>query len=278
MEDEKPSRTAMAVALIRAEHAASARPLLQDAWGAKLVPPGFISGLSRSDGGGEDYLSTSGTRSAVILRVRYCEDQLRDAAALGVGQYVIVGAGLDSFAWRRPAWAKDLRVFELDHPATQNVKIAQLKANGADLAAARFIPADLRFLPIDEALAGTGYYPTQRAFLAWLGVTRYLTVEANAAALAAMGRATAPGSFLVLNYTAPDNIPQAPSQETTLSSWGEPFLSTFTAEAMAGLVEEGGFKVREDLSNAELIARYRDDGAEALGRPGPTRVLLAERI
>src|SRR4029077_18565903 len=137
MEDQKPSRTAMVVALIRAEHARKNRsPLLNDHWAEKLVPPEFFAELPRltsGDAAVEAGLARSGVRANVILRARYCEDQLHEAVRGGVDQYVIVGAGFDSFAWRRPSWARRLRVFEIDHPATQSVKIRQLHAAGADL-------------------------------------------------------------------------------------------------------------------------------------------------
>ena len=197
MEDQKPSRTAMVVALIRADHARkSGSPLLNDPWAEKLVPPEFAAELPRfasGDAAVEQWLARSGLRVNVILRARYCEDQLCEAVSGGVDQYVIVGAGFDSFAWRRPPWARTLAVFEIDHPATQNVKITQLRAAGADLDEACLIGADLRDVPIDEALAASAYDPQRRSFFAWLGVTRYLTREANASALAAMGRVAATG-------------------------------------------------------------------------------------
>src|SRR5262249_41196390 len=118
--EEAPSRTAMVVALIRAEHTRNTQvPILRDEWAEKLGPPAFAAELPRflsGDAPVEEWLARRGLRANVILRARYCEDQLREAVSRGVGQYVIVGAGLDSFAWRRPAWARDLRVFEIDHP------------------------------------------------------------------------------------------------------------------------------------------------------------------
>jgi methyltransferase (TIGR00027 family) len=286
MEDAKPSRTAMVVALIRAEHANAPTPLFFDRWAEKLVPQEFRSELPQvasGDGSTEEWLSQSGLRVNVILRARYCEDQLREAASKGVDQYVIVGAGFDSFAWRRPAWARDVRVFEIDHPATQNVKMAQLAAAGADLGEACFVSADLREVPIDRALSGVDFDPRRRTFFAWLGVTRYLTREANASALAAMGRAAAEGSFVLLSYaprptdeTSDDRVRDERSA-TVLSSWGEPHVSYFTAAEMAALVEEAEFAVREDLSHQQLISRYKHQGAEALGRARTGRLMLAER-
>ena len=288
MEDQKPSRTAMVVALIRAEHARKNRsPLLNDYWAEKLVPPEFVAELPRlasGDAAIEAWLARSGVRANVILRARYCEDQLHEAVRGGVDQYVIVGAGFDSFAWRRPSWARRLRIFEIDHPATQSVKIRQLHAAGADLDEACLIAADLREAPIDQVLAATNYDPKRRTFFAWLGVTRYLTHEANASALAAMGRAAARRSYLLLSYAPPSLEPVAESGEyqdrsaTTLSSWGEPWVSSFTPADMTAMAGEAGFIVREDLSHQDLIARYRTEGAGALGRASNGRLMLAERV
>lgn len=287
MEDETPSRTAMVVALIRAEHTRHASvPLLRDDWAERLVPPAFVAELSRlvGDGSVDKWLARRGLRANVILRARYCEDQLREAVARGVEQYVIVGAGFDSFAWRRPSWATNLRIFEIDHPATQNVKIERLRAEEADLTQAHFVAADLRNVAIDQALAATDYDPRQRSFFAWLGVTRYLTRDANASALAAMERAGAIGSCLLLSYTAPSADVSAEAREreaqsaATLASWGESAVSAFTQDEMAAMAREAGFDVRADLSIQELIEVYRKEGADALGQGRFTRLMLAERI
>lgn len=288
MEEDKPSRTAMVVALIRADHARKSRsPLLNDQWAEKLVPPEFVAELPRLANGDpevEQWLARSGLRANVILRARYCEDQLQEAVRGGVDQYVIVGAGFDSFAWRRPPWARGLRIFEIDHPATQNFKIRQLRAAGADLDEARLIAADLRETPIDRALTASAYDPKRRTFFAWLGVTRYLTREANASALAAMGRAAARGSYLLLSYAPPpsqrdaEGADEANRSAATLSSWGEPWVSSFTPEEMATMAGEAGFVVREDLSHHDLIIRYTPEGAEALGRGSNGRLMLAERV
>ena len=278
----------MVVALIRADHARkSPSPLINDHWAEKLVPPEFVAELPRLTNGDtavEAWLARSGVRANVILRARYCEDRLQEAVEGGVDQYVIVGAGFDSFAWRRPSWARTLRIFEIDHPATQSVKIRQLRAAGADLGEACLIAADLRESPIDQVLADSNYDPTRRTFFAWLGVTRYLTREANASALAAMGRASARRSYLLLSYAPPFSEPSAERGEyedrsaTTLSSWGEPWVSSFTPAEMAEMAGEAGFVVREDLSHQNLIARYTTEGAEALGRASNGRLMLAERV
>jgi len=288
MEDQRPSRTAMVVALIRADHARKSQsPLLNDFWAEKLIPAEFVAELPRfasSDAELEQWLARGGLRVNVILRARYCEDQLREAVRGGVGQYVIVGAGFDSLAWRRPQWAQGLAIFELDHPATQNLKVKQLRAAGADLDQASFIAVDLRDVAIDQALAPSAYDPERPAFFAWLGVTRYLTREANAAALAAMGRAAAAGSRLVLSYAPATSSRAIESGEdedrskATLASWGEPWVSSFTQAEMAQMVGEAGFQVAEDLSHEDLVARYKNQGAEALGRASNGRLMLAVRV
>ena len=118
-------------------------------------------------------------RTSVVLRQRYAEDALDDAVARGVGQYVILGAGLDSFAYRRPDLAAVLRVFEVDHPATQHWKRARLRDLNVTL------PSNLTFIPLDfeqhtlvDGLHAGGHRPDVPTFFSWLGVTHYLTEEA----------------------------------------------------------------------------------------------------
>src|SRR5215469_7932488 len=118
-------------------------------------------------------------RAGFALRARYAEDALAEAVQRGVGQYVILGAGLDTFAYRQPTWASELTIYEVDHPVTQLLKKDRL--NAADIA----IPANLRFVPIDfertsvaEAIRGSGFSFGIPTVCSWMGVTQYLTKDA----------------------------------------------------------------------------------------------------
>src|SRR4029079_1600815 len=122
----------------------------------------------------------------VVMRGRWAEDALADAGADGGRQYVILGAGFDSFALRRPAFAEGIEIFEIDHPATQNLKLEQIHALGlADPPGVRFIAADCTRETLREVLSRSGLDRAARVFFSWLGVTSYLTREENHGSLSA---------------------------------------------------------------------------------------------
>jgi methyltransferase (TIGR00027 family) len=145
-------------------------------------------------------------RAFVVMRNRYAEDALEQAIARGVQQYVILGAGLDSFAYRRRDLAERVRVFEVDHPATQQWKRRRLQALNVSLPShLTFIPVNFEQQTLKESLQAGGYQAEQPGFFSWLGVTQYLTEEAvfDTLRLVASG---APGSEIVFEYSLPDTL------------------------------------------------------------------------
>jgi methyltransferase (TIGR00027 family) len=154
MEPGRASITAMATAMMRAEHTrTAAEPLIDDPWGERLVPDTVRVRLPD--------LRSHPSYGAIIIRARFAEDALAAAIQRGVGQYVILGAGLDSFALRRPAYARGVQVFEIDHPDTQNFKLSRLADCGLPKPAdVHFIGADLGVEGAEEAL---GRSPFDRA-------------------------------------------------------------------------------------------------------------------
>ena len=137
-------------------------------------------------------------RAVFVVRQRYAEEELAKAIARGVSQYVILGAGLDSFAYRRADLRQTLHVYEVDHPATQQWKRQRL----ADLGIA--LPNNLTFIPIDfevqtlaAGMAASPFNPHEPAFFSWLGVTQYLTTEAVLSTLHYIASSTAPSSEIV---------------------------------------------------------------------------------
>jgi len=198
----------------------------------------------------------------VCVRARFAEDLVERAAASGVRQYVILGAGLDSFAYRRHDLLDRLRVFEVDHPASQRWKRRRLAGLGAG------IPAGLVFAPVDferqtlrEGLAQAGFDFGQLAVFSWVGVTMYLTLDAISATLATMARCRA-GSRVVLTY----NQPPAALGGTTgqiaaafagiAAEMGEPFVSRFLPGQMHRLLREHGFGEIADFGPEEARASY----------------------
>src|SRR5216683_6039216 len=192
-----------------------------DAELARSVGPGFTTPLRR--------YSTAG----VAVRSRYIEDEVDQALGRGVSQYVILGAGLDSFAYRRLDLAKILRVFEVDHPATQAWKRTRLQDAGIEL------PPNLSLVPVDfekqsliESLRMSGYHADAPAVLSWLGVATYLTYDAIFRTLLTVAELE-PGTEIIFQYTVPKELLDEESQRMLAAvmafaaSHGEPFKSFF---------------------------------------------------
>jgi len=208
-----------------------------------------------------------------LARARYTDDRLSAALARGVRQYVLVGAGLDTCAFRRPDLHRPLRVFEVDHPATQAFKRARLAAVGLEAPETlHFVPADFERESVADALRRSPFDPTAPASFAWLGVTPYLTAEAILATLAALRSGAAGGSELVFDYVEqralrPDTT--TPSVQQTLErarEVGEPIITGFDPATLGGSLARAGFRLVEDLGPAEQDARYfggRTDGLRA---------------
>ena len=206
-----------------------------------------------------DHPLLAGTRAQATCRSRFTEDQLALAAARGTAQYVILGAGLDSFACRSEL-AGWLRVFEVDHPATQQRKRALLAAARlAEPPTLTWVPVDFETGELIAALTAAGLDPAAPAFVSWLGVTMYLTAEAIGATLASLSR-LAPGSELVTDYmlTADlrdaDGVAYADLVMPDSERRGEPWLSFFTPEQMTGLLTSHGFTGVRDVRQRDAVS------------------------
>jgi methyltransferase (TIGR00027 family) len=202
-------------------------------------------------------------RASIVARARFVEDLVAEQSDHGVAQYVILGAGLDTFAQRKPEIASRLRVFEVDQPGTQAWKRRRLIELGFD------IPDWLRLVPVDfdadeswwERLVAAGFDPHRPSIVASAGVTMYLTREANAATLSQVA-ALAPGSTFVTTFLLP---PELLDEEDRAGlemaargarASGTPFISFFTPEEMQALAREAGFRDARHVSAADLNQRY----------------------
>ncbi|MBA2672505.1 SAM-dependent methyltransferase [Ramlibacter sp.] len=272
------SRTALATSLMRALHSRhDPAPLLDDDWGDRLVPETFRAAVLAQA------LRANAAYADVIIRTRYAEDALQAAVARGAVQYVVVGAGFDSFAYRRPAWAADLAIYEIDHPATQAMKRQRLAACGADVSASvEFIAADLSAETLGSALARSSFQPGRLTFFSWLGVSMYLAREANLSALEAMASCAPAGSELVFNYV--DQAALAPGAQvgeafsklkTAVSSAGEAFLSGFDPAMVGEQLEAAGLELLEDLDGEQAVARYDPSGANGLRSAAAAHIVHA---
>jgi len=274
----EPDSTAVRVALWRALHVQVDPPphVFEDEVGLKLADPPD-EWRSRAD------MSpfTRPFRASILARARFIEDLVQERAATGVGQYVILGAGLDTFAQRRPDLASRLLVFEVDQPGPQAWKRRRL----VDLGLA--IPSFLRFVPVDfesgdtwwERLVEAGFDATRPAFVASSGVSMYLTQEAITATLRRIA-SLAPGSTLVMSFLLPIELadpevrPGIERAAEGARANGTPFLSFFTPAEMLALAREAGFRETQHVSSAALAERYFADRTDGLRPPNNSEELL----
>jgi methyltransferase (TIGR00027 family) len=209
-----------------------------------------------------------GLRLFVAARTRFAEDALAAALARGAAQLVVLGAGLDTYAYR-PNLPDRLRVFEVDHPATQAWKRERLaEAAIAAPAALTFAPVDFERETLADGLAAAGFDPARRSFFTWLGVVPYLTEQAILATLAFIA-ALPGGAEVVFDYSNPPESIDAPQLRAfhealaaRVAAAGEVFRSYFDTDALAVQLRALGFAEIEDLGLADIAARYF---------PGPAR-------
>ena len=212
----------------------------------------------------------AGARAQVTCRSRYAEDRLADAIGRGIGQYVLLGAGLDSFAYRSPL-AGQVRVFEVDHPATQEYKrrVREVAEGGGRVGGVRFVAVDFGRDSLGEALGRAGFDAEQPALVSWLGVTMYLDESAIEATVAVLG-GFAPGSEVVVDYMLPAGMRDAAGQMyadlvgQAAAEWGEPWRSAFAPGAMAALLARHGFGPTRDVRQRDMIPAAAWDRSDAL--------------
>ena len=260
--DRGPSRTAVLTAVARAVHREEPRPwVLDDYLALGLAGPEGLALRERLRAELPAPFVVAFSRW-VYVRARFAEDVVERAAAGGVGQYVILGAGLDSFAYRRRDLLDRLRVFEVDHPATQRWKRRRLAELGAG------IPASLVFAPVDferqtlrQGLEQAGFDFGQLAVFSWVGVTMYLTLDAICATLATMAGCRA-GSRVVLTYNQPPAVLGGTTAQVAAAfagiaaEMGEPFVSRFLPGQIDQLLREHGFGEIADFGPDEARAGY----------------------
>jgi methyltransferase (TIGR00027 family) len=277
-QDTAPDGTAARVALWRAMHVQVDPPphVLADEVGLRLLAPDD-GWQARPD---MDPVRTSGFRAAIVARARFVEDLVAEQAGRGVRQYVILGAGLDTYVQRHPELASRMRVFEVDRPGPQAWKRRRLIELGPG------VPDWLRLVAVDFEASGTwwrqladaGFDVGQPSVVASTGVTMYLTRDATVATLNEMAR-LAPGSTLAMSFLLPpellDGTDRAGLQESQngARAAGTPFISFYSPQEMLALIREAGFRTARHVRGSFLAERYFADREDAL-RPSAGEDLI----
>jgi methyltransferase (TIGR00027 family) len=282
VQQETYSRTALGVAMRRAAHQVLDHPLvLEDPYAIRILPPEAAAetGLGAER---EHRPFAKALRAFVVLRSRFAEDEFAGAVARGVRQYVALGAGLDTFAWRNPHRDSDVRIFEVDHPATQNWKRELIaKANLPEPASTTYVSIDFERQSLAECLGEAGFRRDIPAFFSWLGVVPYLTLDAFRSTLQFLAGMAA-GSGVVFDYALPREAMNEASRaaldelSARVSSIGEPFRLFLMPDQMAREFHAIGWKVATDLDAVAIRKRYIADRADApAARSGTARLVSA---
>lgn len=292
MEQQNVSATALITAFARAYHAAQDAPkIFDDSLASQILTeeerayfgqslaqalPFFNPQLAATQpdpATALDWVMKVQNAPITLSRARYTEDCLDWALAHGVRQYVILGAGLETFAFRKPALLERLRVFEVDTPVTLAFKQERLAGLGWE------IPPQLVFTPLDfaqdrlhEALLAASYDPHQPSFFSWLGVTYYLEKGVVWNTLAAIRKIATGGSSLVFDYIEPGGFDPAVASarmqrmQAIVARVGEPMRTWLDPAVLAVDMGNLGFRLKENLNPAEIEARFfagRTDGYHA---------------
>lgn len=277
-EDTAPDDTAIRTALWRALHVLADPPphVFTDEVGARLADPpdGWRDRPDMS-------AFTAPFRASIVARARFVEDLVQEQVARGVAQYVILGAGLDTFVQRRPDLAARLVVFEIDRPGAQEWKRRRLVELGFG------VPDGLRLVPVDfeagdawwDRLRAAGFDAARPAIVASTGVSMYLTRAAIAATLRQVAT-LAPGSTLAMSFMLPiemadpDVRPGIERAAAGARSNGTPFVSFLLPDEMLGLAREAGFRDVRHVSAVELAERYFAGRSDGLRPPRNAEELL----
>jgi methyltransferase (TIGR00027 family) len=278
MEHNQPSRTAQGAAMHRAAHQViDLPPVFADPLALRIIGEEAASALRENR---DEVLTRSpGLRAFIAVRSRFTEDCLAAAMGRGVTQYVLLGAGLDTFAYRAPRG--ELRVFEIDHPATQGWKRTRLKEVSIAIPdGVTYAPVDFERETLRDGLMRAGFDFSKPAMFAWLGVTPYLTPDAVMGTLGFIASLTK-GSEVVFDYAEAPGKDDAAQRENfealaaRVAAAGEPFKSAFETPSLICNVEALGFSFVEDLDTTALNARYFRDRSDGLLLRGRAHLLHA---
>jgi methyltransferase (TIGR00027 family) len=263
----EPSRTAFGAATHRAVHQdLDGGSVFRDPLAWSLLEGSRARAVAEAERRGRSAL-----RFFIAARHRFAEDSLAMAVTRGTDQAVVLGAGLDTFAYRNPH--PDLAVWEVDHPDTGAWKRDRIAAAGLDPGDVRYVGVDFERDDLVQRLAEAGLDVTRPTFFLWLGVVPYLTHTAVEATLGAIGSVT--GAEVVLDYPTgvagldEESLRRRQRLAERTAAVGEPLLSSFEPDEMAALLRGAGFDEVEDLARADILTRFLGLPAEvAAARSG----------
>jgi methyltransferase (TIGR00027 family) len=272
----------------RAAHRLYERPpVFDDTWAIRLLSPRTrwtvrIPALyKRLRAPGQ--APSEGLFAFALVSFRLTDELVEAAVQRGVGQYLVLSAGMDSFGLRRSDLRPPLRVYELDHPAPQAIKRQRIeRATRRWPEGLELVPIDFETTSIEDALAASTFDRTQPAVASWLNSIAYLSEAATTASLQGLARVLAPGSQLIFNY--PPDVPLTDEQRTALSALkanvakrGEPFRDRYAPERMVEIVQDAGFVVEQHLTEADAAARFYADRTTGPRPTMPARLLIVRR-
>lgn len=279
--------TAEGAVLGRASHTLHAEnPVLDDFWAIELL--GATSQAQARDPEHEARArEATGIDFRLILAVgigglRYAEDEVERCVEAGIDQYVILGAGFDTFALRRADLADRLQVFEVDFPDVQDLKRRRIEAADASPAQVpTFVPVDFETMKVSDALPAAGFDPSRPSVWSWMNTIPYVSVEATEATLSDLRTMMAPGSRLTLSYQG--DVPRTEAQKAYLArigmgtkQGGEPWLSQWEPRAFERVLEDRGFRILDHATESDLNTRYYANRPDAMHIGVPARIITAE--
>jgi methyltransferase (TIGR00027 family) len=271
MQPGQPSLTALGAARLRAAHQVlDGASILVDPLAARILGPNIQASIDHA----QAHVAGPRIRWFIAARSRISEDALLAAARNGVTQLVVLGAGLDTLAYRTPL-AGQLRIFEVDHPATQAWKRDRLEAAGIAIPKTlTFIAADFERHTLAERLDAAGFDPGARSFFSWLGVVPYLTEQAVVSTLGFLARLPG-GSEVVFDYVNPAESVEPAGRAALqamverVAALGERFRSSFETDWMCSTLSGIGFRHLDDIGPTQLAARFYPEAERlAPGRGG----------
>ena len=275
MSEQKVSRTAFRTAYLRAAHQLlDAQPLILD--DPIVVSIIGSDGVQRIHDMAELYYTPErqALRAHVVLRSRFAEDRLKAAVKRNVRQYIILGAGFDTFALRQPEWAQILDIYEFDQAGTQSLKRSLVSAAGLSIPGnLEYIAIDFENEPLGDGLRRSNVLMKEPAFFSWLGVMMYLKEDTIDEVIRSVASFPA-GREIVLTFQPPPGNSPSPFEQR-VAILDEPWVSYFEPEELEAKMRDAGFSEVEFLTPAEAKAMYFHQRLDDLTAPRRTNILYA---